>query len=213
MFSTLSALPYVGSMSQAGRQGEEVTMKNQNVARQRGFNLIEIAIVLAVIGLIIGGIYTAAAAVTENNRRRNTQAQILTIVQNIRTAYATQAAFAAPTNANINTMRLYPGDLVFDGTNFQNAYGGTVTVAATALGAGGGAGSSFQLSFSNVSQGGCIEILSKAFGSQVNTAQVGLVAANGGAAANPAGGITIAEATTACSADPTTLALDFALRG
>lgn len=185
-------------------------MKQQNSKRQRGFNLIEIAIVLAVIGLIIGGIYTAASAVTENNRRRNTQAQILTVVQNVRTAFATQATFVAPTNANINTMRLFPGDLVFDaGTgNFQNSYGGTVTIAAVA------AGTQFSLAFTNVSQGGCIEILSKAFGSSVNTLQVGLVAANGGAAVAAVNdGITINEATAACNADPTTVTLTFALRG
>lgn len=189
----------------------EGKMKKQNLKSQRGFNLIEIAIVLAVVGLIIGGIYTAASAVTENNRRRNTQTQLLTIVQNIRTTYASQTAFAVPSNTEIESMRLFPGDLVLIGGNFVNSYGGNANLYAPSA-------ARFTVEFTNVSQGGCVELLTKSFGTQGNVNQIGLVAAGRSAAgtitdAGVAGGVTIAEANTNCNADPIAVGFTFNLRG
>lgn len=186
-------------------------LNQQNAQRQRGFNLIEIAIVLAVVGLIIGGIYTAASAVTENNRRRNTQTQLLTIVQNIRTTFASQTAFVVPTNAQIDQMRLYPGDLVLIAGNFVNSYGGNVNLYAPTA-------ATFTIEFTNMSQGGCVEVLTKSFGTQGNVNQIGLVSAGRSAAgavtdAGVAGGVTIAEANTNCNADPITVGFTFNLRG
>lgn len=186
---------------------------NRNKKRTEGFNLIEIAIVLAVVGLIIGGIYTAASAVTENNRRRNTQTQLLTIVQNVRTTYASQQTFAAPTNAQIDTMRLFPGDLFYDGTNFINSYGGTTTLGAVT-------GATFQVVFNGISQGGCVEVLTKSFGTSSNIQQIGLTAAGRAssatalaATADLTGGVSIAEANTVCNADPVNVGFVFSVRG
>lgn len=186
-------------------------MQKQNLKRQRGFNLIEIAIVLAVVGLIIGGIYTAASAVTENNRRRNTQTHLLTIVQNIRTTYASQTAFAVPTNAQIEQMRLYPGDLVLIAGAFINSYGGNVNLYAPSA-------ATFTIEFTNISQGGCVEMLTKSFGTQGNVNQIGLIAGGRSAAgvvtdAGVGGGVTIAEANANCNADPIAVGFTFNLRG
>jgi hypothetical protein len=49
--------------------------------RRRGFNLIEAAIVLGVIGLVIGGIWVAAAAVTENRRKGQMYAATIATVE------------------------------------------------------------------------------------------------------------------------------------
>lgn len=51
--------------------------------RRRGFNLIEASIVLCVVGLIIGGIWVAATAVTENRRTNETLQGILSTVANV----------------------------------------------------------------------------------------------------------------------------------
>ena len=74
-----------------------------------GFNLIEIAIVLAVIGLVIGGIYIAAGAVSENSKQRTLQKQILTIVNNVRTIYSDHRASAVttPSYAQLQSYRFF----------------------------------------------------------------------------------------------------------
>ena len=142
---------------------------------KRGFNLIEIAIVLAVIGLVIGGIYVAASAVTENNRKQNTQKQLLQIVQNVRSVYATQATFTAPTYDQIKAMKIFPGDLQDTGTSFVNSYGGTVALTAPTT-------QQFAVTFNGLSQGACIDLMTKGFGSTQNVSQIGLVAASAGSA-------------------------------
>ncbi len=162
---------------------------------KRGFNLIEIAIVLAVIGLVIGGIYVAASAVTENNRKQNTQKQLLQIVQNVRAVFSTQAQITAAqvAYANVKAMSLFPGDLQDTGTGFVNSYGGAVSLGAPTT-------QTFSVIMNGLSQTACIDILTKGFGSTANTQQIGLVsAAAGGTAPNVADGIDITEATTTCN--------------
>ena len=51
--------------------------------KNHGFSLTEAAIVLAVAGLVIGGIWIAAAAVSRNHQINQTQTGILKIVQHI----------------------------------------------------------------------------------------------------------------------------------
>ena len=52
-----------------------------------GFNLIEAAIVLGVIGLIIGGIWVAAAAINENLKVNRTITGVMTIINNVNRAF------------------------------------------------------------------------------------------------------------------------------
>jgi hypothetical protein len=54
---------------------------------QRGFNLIEAAIVLGVIGLVIGGIWVAAASVQRNNRRAEIQGMAVRLYEGFRVAW------------------------------------------------------------------------------------------------------------------------------
>lgn len=55
---------------------------------RRGFNLIEAAIVLGVVGLVIGGIWAAAASVQSNMRISKTSAGVLTVVENAKKLFA-----------------------------------------------------------------------------------------------------------------------------
>lgn len=52
--------------------------------QKAGFSLIEAAVVLGVVGLVIGGIWVAAAAVAENQRQSTVLQQTTTIIHNIR---------------------------------------------------------------------------------------------------------------------------------
>lgn len=54
---------------------------------EQGFNLIEAAIVLGVIGLVIGGIWIAAASVQRNNRRAEIQSTAIRLYEGFRVAW------------------------------------------------------------------------------------------------------------------------------
>lgn len=64
---------------------------------RRAFSLVEAAIVLAVVGLVIGGIWTAAATVTENHRINETAIGILSLG---RSAQSLLLSGGFPTGAN-----------------------------------------------------------------------------------------------------------------
>lgn len=64
----------------------------QILKRKRGFNLVEAAIVLGVVGLVIGGIWVAASAVTNNLKITDTKKAILSISQGARNLFAGHCA-------------------------------------------------------------------------------------------------------------------------
>ena len=181
--------------------------------RKRGFNLIEIAIVLAVIGLVIGGIYIAAGAVTDSNHRQELNKQLLQIVQNVRRVYRTQASFAVPSHADIAGLGLLPADMRDDGTNFYNSFSGGAWI---------GAGYTFQqftVGFAGLPASACTDLATSNFGSAQIVNQMGLVdEANGtgwlGATAM-ADGVSPAEARSLCSLSGNTnvIQLMFQLHG
>ncbi len=86
--------------------------------KKRGFNLIEAAVVLGVVGLVIGGIWYAAASVQQSQRINNTAAGILQIADRARrlfsysdypTTYGT-STYVASTAAAAG---IFPGDFKY----------------------------------------------------------------------------------------------------
>jgi len=79
-----------------------------------GFTLTEMAIVLGVIGTILGAIWTAAANVSAHNKAAKEVQEILTIVNNVRAFYANRASFAAGgtcLNAVLVPAGIFPADM------------------------------------------------------------------------------------------------------
>jgi hypothetical protein len=95
---------------------------------RRGFNLIEAAIVLGVIGLVVGGIWIAAASVKERLDINNFARQILTISSNWKQLYR-----GVPQQVGANTTittalidaGVIPRDMVVNGAA-RAPWGGTV---------------------------------------------------------------------------------------
>jgi len=91
---------------------------HQNAPRNSGFNLIEAAIVLGVVGLIIGGIWVAASAVSESKRISDTLAGTAQLVQNLRAQYA---------NVDLNAQFADNPYFTADSSVFKNVIGFTYT--------------------------------------------------------------------------------------
>jgi type II secretory pathway pseudopilin PulG len=96
---------------------------------QRGFNLIEAAIVLGIVGLVIGGIWVAASAVQENMRKSDASKGMIQMVQNVRNLYYGQTPDATgDITADLVNANAIPGDFV-NGTGARNPWNGVVTVS------------------------------------------------------------------------------------
>lgn len=86
----------------------------------RGFSLTEVAVVLAVVGLALGGIWALAAQSRENARQERLKTNIFIVVKNVRAYYASQNGIAGlstavtPQLASLNPPAL-PGDILRTG--------------------------------------------------------------------------------------------------
>lgn len=85
---------------------------------KRGFTLTEIAIVLGIIGIILGAIWAAAATVYENMRAERAAGDVLTIVGGWRSIYGAKQVDVADwtdiTAATINA-KIMPPDMIQTG--------------------------------------------------------------------------------------------------
>ncbi len=80
---------------------------------RRGFNLVEAAVVLGIIGLVIGGIWVAASSITQNMRINETAMGILTTINNSRklfplAAYPTSNGDSVQIGTTLNAANGYP---------------------------------------------------------------------------------------------------------
>ncbi len=66
------------------------TIQTHKSAVRRGFTLTEIAIVLGIIGIILGAIWAAAGMVYENNRTKTATTEALAIVNNWRSIFGSK---------------------------------------------------------------------------------------------------------------------------
>lgn len=174
-----------------------------------GFNLIEIAIVLAVIGLVIGGIYVAASAVTEKNRQQAQMKIMLQIVANVRAVYQSQNTFTALTNDQIRQIGIMPGDVAYDGTRFMGPYGEIALLP--------GITQTFVITMTNISRAGCIAILGQTMTSQIFKQNYGMagMSVNGsvGPNGNHAADMPMSDLVETCNqGDKVSLSLAFKLR-
>ncbi len=137
----------------------ETTVRRQS---KKGFTLTEIAIVLGIMGLVLGAIWVAASGVYNNLRVNNATTAVMQIAQGVRALYATSATtgYTSVTNmtSSLITAHAVPNNLV-NGTVLAGPFpGGATAIYATSDGNG------FVVSMSNVSQANCIALLAAVAG-------------------------------------------------
>jgi prepilin-type N-terminal cleavage/methylation domain-containing protein len=122
--------------------------------KQSGFNLVEMAVVLSIIGLILGGVYIAASRSTERAHGTRFEQQFVETVQNTRSYYSLYASVpSSDVTATLIAANALPSD------TFNNS---ASTVAYQAFGNNFnivGGGSSFTLNFVNLQRNACQAIV------------------------------------------------------
>lgn len=210
-------------------------MKRHAHGAKRGFTLTEIAIVLGIIGLILGAIWVAAAAVYNNLRVSKATTQLLQITQNVRALYATSAR--VDPLANINTpgqqagqaltyiqANVFPNDTLSSSggagqpvDTVQSPWNGGIYITAQQS-QGGVANDSFQVAFDAVPQSACIGLITANSGEGRDPGMVSVDVAAGttGAPVAPAFAaqfpIPASTAQQACAGATNTVAFTFRLK-
>ena len=143
-------------------------MTRQN--HKRGFNLIEAAFVLAVVGGVIGGIWVSAAAVYENHKVNKTADGLLLTAHNMQNLFSMRDIETIGIPAYIRPALVaagaFPADWVADGKGVTSQIGG-ISWTGWADGAGGGNimvianGGSIRISQVNLNQSSCVKLASK----------------------------------------------------
>lgn len=193
-----------------------------NLGRRRGeagFNLVEAAIVLGIVGLIIGGIWAAAAAVYENWRAGKGNQQLLQIVQNVRSLYANQGTFGTPSVLQLNQAGVFPMEMRRSGSSVVDSLldhpwstgGAAGGCAGTVCVAAGASGQEFGVTFGGLPREACINMITR---SSQQTGQIGLLQVGGIDLRNATTAVDVASAAAQCpNAAANNITWTFRLRG
>jgi len=119
--------------------------------QKKGFTLTEIAIVLGIMGLVLGAIWVAAAGVYNNQRINQANTAVMQVLQGVRTLYGQQASIpggAADLSQNMVNAGVIPTNLIRPGAVAQpfmltpwgqpmyvgtNANGDAITIVLTGM--------------------------------------------------------------------------------
>ena len=124
---------------------------------RRGFNLIEAAIVLGVVGLVIGGIWVAAASVQQNLRESDASKGLIQIVQNTRSLFYGQSPTATATiTTDLIAANTIPANFIINSTTARNPWNGAIAVRIA-----GAAFDKIEIDYNSVPKDSCIEMTSR----------------------------------------------------
>lgn len=141
-------------------------LKQGNGRAQKAFNLIEAAIVLAVVGGVIGGIWTVSAAVYENYKVEKTVEGIFTTARNIQNLISMNDTNGFVINQDINNTiigaDLIPKDWI-NGASLYTPMGNGLVVYAKVS-----PPDTFVIKTQNMTKSGCIKLMVKTTSREAN---------------------------------------------
>ena len=123
--------------------------------KKKGFTLTEIAIVLGIMGMVLGAIWVAASNVYNNQRVNQGQSAVLQVLQAVRTLYAQQAIIAVGNRtAELVQAGVIPTNLIGPGNTMVTPWGGSMYIGGTTD------GQSVAITLNGMSTALCVGIVS-----------------------------------------------------
>jgi prepilin-type N-terminal cleavage/methylation domain-containing protein len=139
--------------------------------RQRGFSLIEIAMVLGIAALLIAGVMIFFTTASNAAKTNDTASEVSAINQTTHDLYAGQQNYTVGDfSATLAKAGTLPAKWV-SGATLVTPFGGTVTV--TGVAAATGVASTFAVYLPTLPEPVCNSIATKDFGTGVNLVQIG----------------------------------------
>ncbi len=131
------------------------------LCRKRGFNLIESAVVLGIVGLVIGGIWVAASAVMERNKQTATLNMVVSTVEKIRFILKDVPAYSYPDSYDLTSLAVALDAIP---SSQKTPYGDIFVWYETQFG-----GRDFQVNLRGINSSACFVLVSRlANGASVN---------------------------------------------
>ncbi len=132
--------------------------------RRRGFSLIEAAIVLGLVGLVVGGIWAVAATTRASMQANQLHQQTLNLAKSVRDYYAARAlpSGSAALTATLRAAGRFPEEMCpancVSGTitTIYNSYSGTTTVEIPSL--TDPIINQFNVTYGSIDEKGCVQL-------------------------------------------------------
>ncbi len=100
-------------------------LQNNRASGNRGFTMTELAIVLGIVGVVLGAIWVASATLYQRYRVNKAVFQITSIVNNMRALYKDRPAFdSGVLTTDLVALNVFPSDMIANGLP-QNPWGAT----------------------------------------------------------------------------------------
>lgn len=163
-------------------------------SKQKGLTLIELAIVIAIVAIIIFGVFLLFSRV-QTSRIATDEAQNLNMMMaDVRSKFGTQGSFNGITPTVMINLGLVPRTMI-NGNNIRNGWNTNVTVAAVNL--SGTAGDGVEFTY-QVPREACADFVTSASGAASRITVGGTVVKNVTAGQNT---VNVATLGTQCNAD------------
>lgn len=125
--------------------------KNMN----RGYTLVELVVVLAIVMIIIAAIISRQQAVSQSSRVSTESGNLQSIIGKVNSTFAGRTNYSGATTAFLLAQGAFPTSMV-SGATVVNTWNGTVTVAP------GTANTSVDITYGGVPSAACIEFVANA---------------------------------------------------
>lgn len=135
--------------------------------RKRGLTLMEVAMVLAIIGVVIAAALLYFQSASTAQKLTSAYGQLAQIQQSVRTLYSGQPDYTGLTTATMAASQALPQSMV-SGTTLHHAFQAGVTIAPATT--AGGANTGFSVVFAQIPQDACKQMLTKDLGRGVYSA-------------------------------------------